>query len=68
MHIRQGDRDAFGELVRSYRDPIFNVNDRLAGVSREAEGLALVARIPALLPIGSPGLVEVVEIDVGEAT
>lgn len=40
VRARRGDRDAFGELVRSTQNAVFNVCYRLLGERREAEDLA----------------------------
>ncbi len=47
LRTRQGDVDAFGELVRRYQTSVFNVCYRLLGERREAEDLAQEAFLRA---------------------
>lgn len=47
FRTRQGEREAFGELVRRYQASVFNVCYRLMGERREAEDMAQEAFIRA---------------------
>jgi hypothetical protein len=47
LRTRRGDSDAYGELVRRYQAPVFNVCYRLAGERREAKDWAQEAFIRA---------------------
>ena len=53
LRTRQGDTDAFGELVRRYQRSVFNVCYRLVGERREAEDMTQQVLLKALQSISS---------------
>jgi RNA polymerase sigma-70 factor (ECF subfamily) len=53
LSAARGDADAFGELVRRYQTPVFNVCYRLMGERAEAEDMAQEAFLRAYERLGS---------------